>query len=192
MTRHKILFRLLLLASFLCSISTVMLERYPVAQGAGWESSIAHRGAGALPWREWLAEFFQFQFTAEMLLVTLGALYALSLVGYIGLFVFSRMGRFVFLLVLMIHIALTLASGLSVLSPLEQVLADLGLVFDGALLALAYASPISALFQHVESRVPVSASQGVVEEPVPEMAASMLPKLNRVLARDAVPPLPQI
>lgn len=192
MTKHKILFRLLLLASFVCTIGGEVLERYPMAQVASWDASIAHRGDGAFPWREWLAEHYQTQLTAETLLITLGALYTLSLIGYIGLFVFSRLGRFVFLGVLGIHIALILASGLSVLSPEQQALANLGLLLDGALLALAYASPLAALFQHVNSTASVLQSPLVDEPPASPEPAVNLPQPKFVPAGDAMPPLPQI
>ncbi len=199
---HKLFFRLLILASFVCNIGGVMLERYPLAQVASWEASITHRGEGAFPWREWLAEHFQTQLTAETLLIILGALYTLSLIGYVGLFVFSRLGRFVYLSVLVIHIALTLAAGLSVLSPQQQALANIGLILDGALLALAYASPVAVLFQHVKATASVLPSPLDTEATTPQRTPAIFPQPKFAMEEiaqpklvptgDAMPPLPQI
>lgn len=66
-----------------------------------------------------------------------------KLISTLGLFLFLSWGRWLLLAVVTISIALVPFSGMAVASPLDSFVGSLAALTDGAILALAFFSPIS-------------------------------------------------
>jgi hypothetical protein len=165
MMMAKFMFRLLLLLSLASAVGALWLERMPSTTAAVWSAATAHRGDGAVPWERLLAENTGWEVTPEGLLIGQGALYAAVLLGYLGMFFFSRLGRGLFGMSVLLFVLIGMGSGLAVQSPEQQALIHLGLLTDGALLALAYASPLAELFggraaRAAEAGLPAEISAG--------------------------------
>jgi hypothetical protein len=68
------------------------------------------------------------------------------LIASIGLFFFQNWARYLFLFLYVLSLALAPFSGFSVKGPLESFFGEITAVLDGAILAMAYLSPLSAAF----------------------------------------------
>ncbi len=75
-----------------------------------------------------------------------GVWFGLWLIASIGLFFFQNWARYLFLCLYVLVIVLAPFSGFSVKGPLEGFFSELITVLDGAILAMAFLSPLAAGF----------------------------------------------
>jgi len=75
-----------------------------------------------------------------------GPWFAFWLSASIGLFFFQNWARYLFLFLHVVGLVLVLVGGFSVRGPLENFFGALTAVLDGAILAMAYLSPLAAGF----------------------------------------------
>jgi hypothetical protein len=75
-----------------------------------------------------------------------GTWFGLSLLASIGVFFFQNWGRHLLLSLYALGVLLSLLSGFSVQGPVENFLGQLTVVLDGAVLAMAYFSPLAKHF----------------------------------------------
>lgn len=77
-----------------------------------------------------------------------GTWFGLWLIASLGLFFFQNWARHLFLALYVLSTVLILFSGFSGQGAWENVLSQLTTVMDGAILAMAYLSPLSEAFKH--------------------------------------------
>lgn len=125
-------FRLFLTASAVLSILAIATVFLP----DGYSQALADAYANEpLPW------LFQNEYAA----IGVGVVaLAITIVGYVGLFLLKRWGRGLSLGITVLGLPLYLLTGPTLLSPLEAMLSDTSLMVWGACLALAYYSPVAA------------------------------------------------
>jgi hypothetical protein len=125
-------FRLFLTASAVLSILAIATVFLP----DGYSQALADAYANEpLPW------LFQNEYAA----IGVGVVaLAITIVGYVGLFLLKRWGRGLSLGITVLGLPLYLLTGPTLLSPLEAMLSDTSLMVWGACLALAYYSPAAA------------------------------------------------
>ena len=125
-------FRLLLVASAILPVAVIATAFLPGGYSQALSDAYA---AEPVPWlfeKEWVA-----------LAVGLAAL-AVTIVGFVGLFLLKRWGRALSLYMTVLGLSLYLLSGPTLLSPIEAILSDASMLVWGACLAVAYFSPIGA------------------------------------------------
>jgi len=125
-------FRVFLIASAVLSIAAVAKVFLP----DGYSPALAEAYAN-----EPLPGWFQNEYAA----IGVGVVaLAITIVGYVGLFLLKRWGRGLSLGITVLGLPLYLLTGPMLLSPLEAMLSDASLMVWGACLALAYYSPVAA------------------------------------------------
>lgn len=80
-----------------------------------------------------------------------GAWFGFWLISALGLFFFQNWGRHLFLVLCVLGPALAPFSGFSVQAPIDALFSTANLLLDGAILAMAYLSPLSKSFKAVKS-----------------------------------------
>jgi hypothetical protein len=194
MTLPKFLFRLLALLSLSLVAVGEIAQHYPWLLPSSWLTAPQQPSSEAHLWQRLWAEITGYSWSSDFALLALGAYYALTLVGYLGMMGFSRLGRSVFVVQLLLQLGQLPFGGASGLSAPEQLaLISLGHLSHGALLALAYASPLAALFSQqlppaIASSVATTSSESVAQPP----PAGPPGDSRSAATDDAVPPLPQI
>lgn len=125
-------FRLLLILSAILPLAAIAMAFLP----GGYSQALSDAYASEpVPWlfeKEWVA-----------LAVGLVAL-AVTIAGFVGLFLLKRWGRALSLYVTVLCLPLYLLTGPTLASPIEAMVNDASMLVWGACLALAYFSPIGA------------------------------------------------
>ncbi|NHZ40520.1 hypothetical protein [Massilia aquatica] len=135
MTMTAYRFRLLLCLHFILEIALAVAARYssnlisPQLQAA-LDAEPVHWSAGNLALSVWIY----------------GSLAICSMAGLIGMFMFKSWGRTLSLVTTVAFMTVLFVPGTAVMSWLDYVLMDLFSMLWGAILALAYFSPVSRLF----------------------------------------------
>jgi hypothetical protein len=140
------LFRVLVVAAPVLAVLGVVANHFGAAHvSQDWRDILAWSGDGA-----WIPDPSSIWQTQRMLAISVVFLYVIvviaALVAQVGLFLFWRFARPLAVVLTVLGEALVLGFGLSVFLPLEQVFYDLCLLSEGAILALAYFSPLHARF----------------------------------------------
>ncbi len=125
-------FRMFLIASTLLPVATIAAAFLP----GGYTQALSDAYASEpVPW------LFQNEFVA----IGIGAAaLAITIAGYVGLFLLKRWGRTLSLGITLLGLPLYLLSGPTLMSPFEAMLSDTSWMVWGACLALAYYSPVAA------------------------------------------------
>ena len=125
-------FRMFLIASALLPVATIAAAFLPV----GYTQALSDAYASEpVPWL----------FQNESVAIGIGAAaLAITIAGYVGLFLLKRWGRTLSLGITLLGLPLYLLTGPTLMSLFEAMLSDTSLMVWGACLALAYYSPVAA------------------------------------------------
>lgn len=125
-------FRMFLIASALLPVATIAAAFLP----SGYAQALSDAYASEpVPWL----------FQNESAAIGIGAAaLAITIAGYVGLFLLKRWGRTLSLGITLLGLPLYLLSGPTLMSPFEAMLSDTSWMVWGACLALAYYSPVAA------------------------------------------------
>ena len=140
------LFRVLVVAAPVLATLGIAANYFGAAHvSQDWRDILAWSGDSA-----WIPDPSSIWQTQRLLAILVILLYVVivvaALVAQVGLFLFWRFARPLALILAVLGEALVLGFGLSIFLPLEQMLYDLCLLSEGAILALAYFSPLHERF----------------------------------------------
>ena len=134
-TRPVRAFQSLVVLSTLLSIALWLLPYLPISMAPEFEGLLSANGADAL--------FYEIAFEIRTYLP------AAYLVAAIGLFFFTWWGRWLFVGCYAVGVVVTIVGGFIVLPALDSTFFLVVTLVDGAILGLAFFSPLSEHFDHV-------------------------------------------
>lgn len=143
---HKSVFRLLIGCSVLSGVASVLFSYFPGEIPADWYSLLQWDGDGGfMPGSD---EDGEDSTRSNWILLGLSVgLVLVYLVSLVGMFLLWRPARTVFVLITVAGTLWMFFYGLVVMLPAETALYELGLLLDGAIIAMSYLEPIKSHFE---------------------------------------------
>ena len=141
----KNIFRLLVGASLMLVLAGIIVAAYPGNISEDWKTILEWSGDGGV----------MMQLGSSLMDMPGRTLYIGLLVGFIGfifavqigLFMFWRFARVSYLVLTLLFCLFTVFDGLMVFVPMELAIYQLSLLCDGAIITMAYMSPIKEYFE---------------------------------------------